>query len=245
MEALQAGFSLPSWAFARALLAIGAIPGALIAQTSGEAGIKVGDSVEVVTGFGWTPARVLAISGNSYRVVTNGVQVTKDYPVEVRRIGAATAQDHANGQYRLGDRVQVNVEGQWIDARIITEMGMDYQVELPGNRTAWASPQTLRPAATTPAAASAPKSGVPPRPGLSWAWVEGRYATPAALIVHHHVPLRQGHHDGSMKRWCSNADWRRQDLPAQGGQFRPRHAHRHQQRRHAPDTFEKSRRKGN
>jgi len=178
VEALQAGFSLPSWALVRALLAIGAGPGALIAQTSGEAGIKVGDSVEVVTGFGWTPARVLAISGNSYRVVTNGVQVTKDYPVEVRRIGAATAQDHANGQYRLGDRVQVHLEGQWIDARIITEMGMDYQVELPGNRTAWASPQNLRPAAATLTAASAPRSGVPPRPGLSSCAgkIEGRYA---------------------------------------------------------------------
>jgi hypothetical protein len=74
-------------------------------------GIKVGDAVEVVTGFGWTPAKVVAINGSSYRVLTNGVEVTKDYPAEVRRIGPATAQDHAYGQYRLGDRTQVNVEG--------------------------------------------------------------------------------------------------------------------------------------
>src|SRR5712691_5008767 len=31
-------------------------------------------------------------------------------------------------------------------------------------------------------------------------------------------------------------DWRRQDLPAQTGEPQPRHAHRHQQRRHAPNT---------
>jgi hypothetical protein len=52
-------------------------------------GIKVGDAVEVLTGFGWTPAKVLAISGNSYRVMTNGIAVTKDYPSEVRRVGGA------------------------------------------------------------------------------------------------------------------------------------------------------------
>src|SRR5712691_1323529 len=63
-------------------------PGA--AQPGSANGIKVGDAVEVVTGFGWTPAKVLAINGNSYRVLTNGVQVTKDYPAEVRRIGEAT-----------------------------------------------------------------------------------------------------------------------------------------------------------
>src|SRR5215475_9572158 len=65
-------------------------------------GIKVGDSVEVVTGFGWTPAKVLAINGNTYRVSVQGIQVSKDYPAEVRRAGGASAQDHANGQYRLG-----------------------------------------------------------------------------------------------------------------------------------------------
>jgi hypothetical protein len=141
-------------------------------------GIKVGDAVEVVTGSGWTPAKVVAINGNSYRVVVYGVQVTKDYPAEVRRVGGASAQDHANGQYRLGDRVQVNVGGQWVDAKIVTEMGMEYQVELPGNRTAWANPQNLRPGAPAPAAA-APKAGVPPKPGMTSCAgkVEGRYAT--------------------------------------------------------------------
>jgi hypothetical protein len=152
--------------------------GAASPQT-GTNGIKVGDAVEVVTGFGWTPAKVLAINGNSFRVLTNGVQVTKDYPAEVRRVGAATSQDHANGQYRLGDRVQVNFEGRWIDTKIITELGMEYQVELPGNRTVWAKPENLRPAPVGAAAADAPKSGVPPKPGLTSCAgkIEGRYAT--------------------------------------------------------------------
>jgi hypothetical protein len=148
------------------------------AETNGN-GIKVGDSIEVVTGFGWTPAKVLAINGNSYRVLTNGVEVTKDYPAEVRRLGPATAQDHANGQYRLGDRVQVNFEGRWIDSKVIAELGREYQVELPGNRTVWTDPQNLRPAPAAPAVSSTPKAGVPPKAGLTSCAgkIEGRYAT--------------------------------------------------------------------
>jgi hypothetical protein len=74
--------------------------------------------------------------------------------------------------------VQVNVGGQWVDAKIVTELGMEYQVELPGNRTAWATPQNLRAAAPAPAAA-APKAGVPPKPGMASCAgkIEGRYAT--------------------------------------------------------------------
>jgi hypothetical protein len=111
-------------------------------------------------------------------VLANGVQVTKDYPSEVRRVGAASAQDHANGQYRLGDRVQVNVDGRWTDGKVITELGSEYQVELPGNRTAWASGPNLRPGTAAPPPV-APKAGVPPKPGLvSCAGkIEGRYAT--------------------------------------------------------------------
>lgn len=141
-------------------------------------GIKVGDSVQVLTGFGWTPAKVLAVNGNSYRVLANGVQVTKDYPSEVRRVGAPTAHDNANGQYRLGDQVQVNVQGQWIDGKIMTEMGSDYQVQLPGNRTAWASGPNIRPGKAAPPTA-APQAGVPPKPGLTSCAgkFEGRYAT--------------------------------------------------------------------
>lgn len=146
------------------------------AAAAGSNGIKVGDAVEVVTGFGWTPAKVVAIQGNSYRVLVNGIQVTKDYPGEVRRVGAATAQDNANGQYRLADRVQVNVAGAWTEGKITTEMGREYQVEIPGNRTVWAAGQNLRRSTAPPPAP--PKAGVPPKPGMiSCAGkIEGRYA---------------------------------------------------------------------
>jgi hypothetical protein len=155
-------------------------PGGTVGEGNG---IKVGDKVEVVTGFGWTPAKVVAVYGNSYRVLVNGIQVTKDYPGEVRRIGAATAHDHAQGQYRLGDRVQVNVDGRWIDSKIVTEMGQDYQVELPGNRTAWATPSNLRPAQSSPKAISGSSAGKPPKPGLTSCAgkFEGRYATTGNL----------------------------------------------------------------
>ncbi len=141
-------------------------------------GIKVGDSVQVLTGFGWSPAKVVAINGNSYKVLVAGIQVTKDYPAEVRRVGAPNAHDNANGQYRLGDYVQVNVQGQWIEGKIVVDMHPDYQVQLQGNRTAWASGQNIRPGRPAPASA-APQSGVPPKPGLvSCAGkIEGRYAT--------------------------------------------------------------------
>ncbi len=128
-------------------------------------GIKVGDTVEVVTGFGWTPARVLAIQGNHYKVNANGVVVTKTYPSEVRRQGALGAQDHAAGQYRVGEPVQVLVDGRWIESKIVTEMGREYQVQLPGNRLAWTGPQNLRPSSAPPAPAPA-KAGMPPKPGL-------------------------------------------------------------------------------
>jgi hypothetical protein len=183
--------------FASVLLGA-ALSAMLAAQTPAKApatsnGIKVGDSVEVVTGFGWTAAKVLAINGNSYRVLANGIQVTKDYPSEVRRLGAATAKDHANGQYRLGDRVQVNIQGTWTDGKVITELGSEYQVEFPGNRTAWASGPNLRPGAAAPAPA-APKAGVPPKPGLvSCAGkIEGRYATTGGGFGSFTITFRSG-----------------------------------------------------
>lgn len=151
----------------------GGSTGQLPSQASSN-GIKVGDSVEALTGFGWSPAKVLAIQGNNYRVLVNGVQVTKTYPAEVRRLGGATAQDHAAGQYRLGDRVQVNVNGQWTEGKILTEMGMQYQVQF-GNRAVWTGPQNLRP--STVPVPSAPQASGPPQPGMvSCAGkFEGRY----------------------------------------------------------------------
>jgi hypothetical protein len=139
----------------------------------------VGDSVEVITGFGWTPAKVVAIQGNDYKVIANGIQVVKTYPAEVRRLGAATAQDHAAGQYRLGDRVQVHVDGQWLEGKISVENGADYQVQF-GNRTAWATAKDLRPS-TAPAAANVARTVGPPAGMTSCAGkIEGRYVTTGA-----------------------------------------------------------------
>lgn len=143
-------------------------------------GIRVGDSVEVLTAFGWTPAKVIAIQGNNYRVNPNGVLVTKTYPGEVRRVGPATAQDHAAGQYRLGDRVQVNVGGQWMDGKIVIEKGMDYQVQF-GNRTVWAQPKDLRPSSAPSSVPSSNTTG-PSLSGMTSCAgkIEGRYVTTGA-----------------------------------------------------------------
>lgn len=141
-------------------------------------GFKVGDTVQVITGFGWTPGRILAIAGNNYRVHTEtGVDVTKTYPAELHRTGPLNEHDHAVGLYDIHDRVQVNVEGRWIDSEVLVAQGMEYQVKLPGNRVAWAKPENLRyvGAQLKPAG---PAAGTPPRPGLvSCAGkFEGRYA---------------------------------------------------------------------
>jgi hypothetical protein len=142
-------------------------------------GFRVGDRVQINTGFGWIEGTILSASGNNYRVRSQtGIEVTKTFPSELRRIGPATSGDKAAGQYRLHDKVQVNVNGVWMNGEIITTMGMDYQVQLSGNRTVWANPQTLRPSAFA-APPLAPKSGTPPRQGLTSCAgkVEGRYAT--------------------------------------------------------------------
>jgi hypothetical protein len=52
-----------------------------------------------------------------------------------------------------------------VEGEIITTMGMDYQVQLPCNRTAWASSENLRHVAAEKPAA--PTSDVPPKPGLT------------------------------------------------------------------------------
>jgi len=151
-------------------------------QTAGPAGpggFKVGDSVQVNTLFGWANAKVLAIKGNSYLVrAETGADVWKDYPLEVRRIGPANAEDHANGVYELHDRVQVLFEGKWVDSEVVGSLGADYQVTLPGNRTAWANREQLKYVGpqVKPAVAAA---GTPPKPGLTTCAgkFDGRYST--------------------------------------------------------------------
>src|ERR1700722_12731924 len=74
-------------------------------------GFKVGDTVRVLSD-GWQEAKVIQVHGRSYVVhLPNGIEVSKLWPIEVRRIGKLTAEDHAAGQYDLHDRVQVLVNG--------------------------------------------------------------------------------------------------------------------------------------
>jgi hypothetical protein len=159
----------------------GARPAAAAPQT-GAGGFKVGDTVQALTGFGWIDSKVLQIKGNSYYVHTpNGADVWKDYPAEIRRVGNLTAADHAAGQYTLHDKVQVNVQGQWLEGQVIGTLNDEYQVSLPGNRTAWTKPQNLRPSTAAPPAP--PKTGVAPKPGyVSCAGkIEGRYSSSAGF----------------------------------------------------------------
>lgn len=145
-------------------------------------GFKIGDEVRAATAGGWYVAKILRANGDSYLVRLGGTEVWKLYPTELRRVGPLNDQDRARGLFEPGEKVQVNFEGRWIDSKIVTEMGMEYQVELPGNRTGWTTAQNLRRAAVAEKpVAAAPKPGEPPRPGLTSCAgkIEGRYASAA------------------------------------------------------------------
>src|ERR1700680_3321197 len=82
-------------------------------QTSGSGGFKVGDPVRVLSD-GWQEARIIQVHGRSYVVhLPNGIDVSKLWPMEVRRVGKLTAEDHAVGQYDAHERVQVLINGGW------------------------------------------------------------------------------------------------------------------------------------
>ncbi len=142
-------------------------------------GFKVGDTVSISTAFGWQPAKILKANGDNYYVhAQSGADVTKTYPAELRRIGPMTDVDRARGLYELHEKVQVNVEGRWVDGEVVVEMGPEYQVNLVDGRSAWARPQQMRRVAA-PAKPSAPVAGQPPKPGMvSCAGkLEGRYSS--------------------------------------------------------------------
>jgi hypothetical protein len=165
--------------FAALAIVAGAAPG--VAQSPG-IGIGVGDRVTVGTGMGWVDATVLGADGHVFRVrFAGGPEVFKRYPDQLRRKGPLTAYDRENGVYDLTDRIQVRYEGAWVDSRIITIMGMEYQVALPGDLIAWAKPDQMRfvGPAETPAAR---KAGEPPRAGMTSCSgkIEGRYALTSA-----------------------------------------------------------------
>lgn len=169
-----------------AVLALTFLPWrAAAAQTQGDIGIKPGDTVNVATGQGFVLAIVREVDGHVFNVrVINGPSAFKRYPAELRRRGKVTAYDHANGIYEVGDLVKVHYEGQWIDSHIISGMGMEYQVALPGNMMAWAKPDQIRFVSEAPPKDVA-KAGKPPRPGLvSCAGkIEGRYAGESGMPV--------------------------------------------------------------
>ena len=142
-------------------------------------GFKVGEEVLISTGQGWMKGTILSANGNVYRIHSQiGIDTTKLYPDEVRRVGPLTAKDRAAGQYNLKETVQVNVNGTWETGEIIVMNGLEYQVQLSGRRTVWANAQTMRPGTAAPKPA-APKAGSPPKPGLTSCAgkIEGRYAT--------------------------------------------------------------------
>src|SRR5688572_12011842 len=175
LVALTAGSSAQSAAPGRTGVGRAAAP-ATQADTNG---FKVGEEVLISTGQGWMKGTIISANGNVYRLRSQiGIDTTKLYPDEVRRVGPLTARDRAAGQYNLHEAVQVNVNGTWVDGEIIVMTGLEYQVQLPGRRTVWANAQTMR-LGVAPAKAAAPQSGVPPKPGLTSCAgkIEGRYAT--------------------------------------------------------------------
>ena len=108
-------------------------------------GFRIGDSVSVIAAGGAYPATVLRADGSSYLVRPGpGIEVWKIYPKELRRIGALTEIDKAHGLFALHETVEVYVEGDWIEGEIIAEMGMEYEIALPGNRTISAAAQRMR-----------------------------------------------------------------------------------------------------
>ena len=142
-------------------------------QTGG-GGFKVGDTVRVLVD-GWQEARVTQVHGRSYVVhLPNGIDVSKLWPLEVRRLGKLTAQDHAMGQYDLHDRVQVLVNGRWMEGEIRGQNLNMYDIKVPGVDTGLGSdivnttPENIRMTTTPPPAAPAQRAaGQAPKPGLT------------------------------------------------------------------------------
>ncbi len=143
-------------------------------QPAGSGPFKVGDSVRVLTS-GWQDAKVLQVRGNSYFVrLDTGVEISKSWPVEVRRAGKLTAEDHAVGQWDLHDKVQVQVNGRWMEGEIVGQSLNRYTVQLPGERTVSldgdrtvnVGAESLR-GSTAPPPKAARTAGQAPKPGLT------------------------------------------------------------------------------
>jgi hypothetical protein len=140
----------------------------------GAGGFKVGDTVRVLSD-GWQEAKIIQVHGNSYVVhMSNGIEVSKLWPMEVRRLGKLTAEDHAMGQYDLHDRVQVLVNGKWMEGEIRGQNLNMYDIKVKGVDTGFGSdivnttPENIR-MSTTPAPPPPAQraAGQPPKPGLT------------------------------------------------------------------------------
>lgn len=113
--------------------------------------------------------------GNFYFVrLDNGIEVSKSWPYEVRRQGKLTAEDHANGQWDLHDKVQVLVNGRWMEGEIVGQSLNRYTVQLPGEKTMAldgdntvdTGAENLRPSTAPPPRAARP-AGQAPKAGLT------------------------------------------------------------------------------
>jgi hypothetical protein len=140
----------------------------------GPGGFQVGDTVRVLID-GWQEAKIIQVHGNSYLVhLPNGIEVSKLWPMEVRRLGKLTVEDHAMGQYDLHDRVQVLVNGKWREGEIRGQNLNLYHIKVPGVDTGFGSDvvdttaenirMSTTPAPPPPAQRAA---GQPPKPGLA------------------------------------------------------------------------------
>ncbi len=140
---------------------------------NGPGGFKVGDTVRVLSD-GWQEAKVMQLHGSFYVVqFSNGITVSKQWPTEVRRLGKLTAEDHAAGQYDRGDRVQVLVNGKWMEGEVRGQNLNMYDIKVPGVDTGFGSdivnttPENIRMSSTAPPPAPAQRAaGQVPRPGL-------------------------------------------------------------------------------
>ncbi len=139
----------------------------------GPGGFKVGDTVRVLID-GWQEARVIQVHGRSYVIhLPNGIDVSKMWPMEVRRVGKLTAEDHAAGQYDLHDRVQVLVNGRWMEGEVRGQNLNMYDIRVPGVDTGFGSdivnttPENIRMSTTpAPAAPAQRAAGQAPKAGL-------------------------------------------------------------------------------
>jgi hypothetical protein len=140
----------------------------------GAGGFKVGDTVRVLID-GWQEATVIEVHGRSYLVhLPSGINVSKMWPYEIHRQGKLTAEDHAAGQYDLHDRVQVLVNGKWMEGEIRGQNNVNmYDIKVPGVDTGFGSDivnttadnirMSTKPAPPPPAQRAA---GQAPKPGL-------------------------------------------------------------------------------